>query len=223
ELRLEGFDADRQILERLVSAGAGIRGERLEEFLEAVASDRPTPGGGAVAAALVEMVSNLTAGRSGYEQTWDRMREVATAASRARAEFLALADRDTAAFDRVMGAFGLPKETDEQRAERSRAIREAYREAAEAPLEVARRAVDLMEAAAECVRVGNVNAASDALSAVHELSASVGCAIANVEINLAGMKDEAAAARMRSEIGAIRARAREWSETAELVFATRVG
>ncbi len=229
ELRLEGFDADRQILEHLVSTGEGIRGERLEEFLEAVASDRPTPGGGAVGAvsgaagaALVEMVANLTAGRTGYEEAWDRMREVAAAASRARAEFLALADRDAAAFDRVMAAFKLPKETEEQRAERSREIREAYREAAEAPLEVARRAVHLMEPAAECVRIGNVNAASDALSAVHQLRAAVGCAIANVEINLAGMKDETAAARMRSEIGAIRARAREWSETAELSFATRV-
>ncbi|HZP91232.1 MAG TPA: glutamate formimidoyltransferase [Actinomycetota bacterium] len=230
ELRLEGFDADRQILERLVSAGKGIRGERLEEFLEAVASDRPTPGGGAVAAvsgaagaALVEMVANLTLGRTGHEEVWDRMREVAAAASGARAAFLQLADRDTAAFDRVMAAFKLPKETDDQRAERSLAIREAYREAADVPLEVARRAADLMEAAAECVRIGNVNAASDALSAVHELLAAVGCAIANVEINLPGIKDETRAARMRSEVGAIRARAREWSETAELAFATRVG
>ncbi|MEW6059369.1 MAG: cyclodeaminase/cyclohydrolase family protein, partial [Actinomycetota bacterium] len=232
-LRLEGFDADGQILERLVSAaemaGEGIRAQPVEEFLEALASERPTPGGGAVAAlagafgaALLDMVARLTIDKKGYEDAWDPMREVSARAREAREAFLALADRDVAAFDELMSAFRLPKDIEEQKADRSRAIRAAYLAAAEVPLKVARAAAGLMELALETVEVGNANAASDAASAGQQLFAATKCAIHNVEINVAGLKDAERAEALRAEVQALRAKAEELLEATDRAFAARV-
>ncbi|OFW78105.1 MAG: glutamate formimidoyltransferase, partial [Actinobacteria bacterium RBG_19FT_COMBO_70_19] len=121
-LRLEGFDAEHQILERLVS-GESIRRQEVQAFLDVLASDSPTPGGGAVAglagaagAALIEMVVRLTLGREGYEDVGERMGAVLAEAETARTEFLDLADRDAIAFDGVMAAFKMPKGTDAEKA-----------------------------------------------------------------------------------------------------------
>ena len=129
----------------------GFGSEPLAGFLEALASSASTPGGGSAAAvagaagaALVAMVGRLTDGKQGYEASWERMREIVAAADEARAAFLSLADRDTAAFDAVMDAFRMPKDDDEDRVTRSEAIQRAYVDAAGVPAEVARRAVDLM-------------------------------------------------------------------------------
>jgi len=233
DLRLEGFDADGQILERLVSAAQTgnerIGAQSISEFLEALASERPTPGGGAVAAlagafgaALLDMVALLTIGKKGYESAWDRMREVSVRAGEARGAFLTLADRDVVAFDQLITAFRLPKDTEEQKADRSRAIQAAYLAAAEVPLEVARAAAGLMEFAPETVELGNANAASDAASAGHQLFAASKCAIHNVEINVAGLKDADRAAALRAEIRALRARAEELLEATDRAFAARV-
>src|SRR3990170_4416101 len=148
-LRLEGFDADAQILERLMSATDGIATETIEGFLGTLASDAPTPGGGAVAgAALISMVCNLTIGKQGYEEAEERMRGHLEEAEATRPVFLELADRDAASFDAVMAAFRMPKDEDRQKAERSAAIQRAYEGAARVPLEVARCAAELMLAAA---------------------------------------------------------------------------
>jgi glutamate formiminotransferase/formiminotetrahydrofolate cyclodeaminase len=232
-LRLEGFDADRQILERLVSAAEtgnqGIGAQSIEEFLGALASERPTPGGGAVAAlagafgsALLDMVAHLTIDKKGYESAWNRMREVSARAGEAREAFLALADRDVAAFDGLMAAFKLPKDTEEQKADRSRAIQAAYLGAAEVPFEVARAAAGLMELAPETVELGNANAASDAASAGQQLFAATKCAIHNVEINVAGLKDAERADALRAEILALRARAEELLAATDRAFAAHV-
>ena len=110
----------------------GFGSEPLAGFLEALASSASTPGGGSAAAvagaagaALVAMVGRLTDGKQGYEASWERMREIVAAADEARAAFLSLADRDTAAFDAVMDAFRMPKDDDEDRVTRSEAIQRA--------------------------------------------------------------------------------------------------
>jgi glutamate formiminotransferase/formiminotetrahydrofolate cyclodeaminase len=227
-LRLEGFDADSQILERLVS-DHGVGSQTVRSFLDGLASDSPTPGGGAVAglcgaagAALIAMVCRLTVGKEAYEEADARMRAHLAEADAARSKFLELADRDAAAFDDVMVAFGLPKDDDRQKAERSAAIQRAYEGAARVPLEVARRAVELMRAAAEATELGNVNAASDGLSAAHALHAAAHCAIANVAINAAGLKDEVVAAGLRAEADGLKGRAGELLAAAETSFATRI-
>jgi glutamate formiminotransferase/formiminotetrahydrofolate cyclodeaminase len=227
-LRLEGFDADTQILERLVSGG--IANDTVADFLDKLGSDSPTPGGGAVAglcaaagAALVEMVCLLTIGRDGYEDVEPKMREYLAEASEARGAFLALADRDAAAFDAVMEAFRMPKDDDRRKAERSAAIQRAYEGAARVPLELAQRAVALMHVAKASVEQGNANAASDGLSAALALHAAAHAAIANVAINAAALKDERVASELRAEIEALRGRAEGLASSAQMTFVARVG
>lgn len=234
-LRLEGFDANGQILERLVSAEEvsahvqEVRDQRIVEFLDALASDSATPGGGTVAAlsgatgaALVAMVARLTIDRKGYEDVWDRMREAVPVADGARELFLGLADRDAAAFEEVMVSFKMPKETDDEKTARAVAIQRAYAGAAQVPLEVARATVGLMPLAVEAVERGNSNATSDASSAAQQLFAAAMSAIANVEINLAGMKDAERIAAMRAEVTTLRTKAAELLAVADRTFAARI-
>ncbi|HEX6231484.1 MAG TPA: glutamate formimidoyltransferase [Actinomycetota bacterium] len=228
-LRLEGFDADEQVLERLVNGADGIGGETIGGFLDALASDAPTPGGGAVAglcgaagAGLIAMVCALTIGRQGYEDVEEPMRAHLEEAEAARPAFLELADRDAASFDAVMTAFRMPKDDDRQKAERSAAIQRGYEGAARVPLEVARRAVELMPAALGVTELGNTNAASDGVSAAIALHAAAACALVNVEINAAGLKDERVAAELRTEVASLRERARDLLRRAEDAFAARM-
>lgn len=228
-VRLEGFDAHTQVLERLVN-GEGVGTQTIEAFLERLASDAPTPGGGAVAAlcgaagaALVAMVCRLTIGRMGYEEADADMRKLLEDAEAARRVLLELADRDASAFDEVMVAFRMPKEDDRQRAERGAAIQRAYEGAARVPLDVARRAVALMEGARLSTELGNVNAASDGLSAAHVLHAAAHCALANVAINASGLKDEIVAVELRREADGLGARADGLLSLARAAFASRIG
>jgi len=205
-------------------------GERtVRGFLEVLGSDDPTPGGGAVAgvagatgAALVGMVARLTVGREGYEDVADRMRELAEASDRERDAFLELADRDAHAFDGVMAAFKMPKETDEQKAERSAAIQRGYLDAAAVPLECLRRAVEAMSMTVEVTARGNDRAASDGLSAAASLACAVLCAAANVQINAKALKDEATRSAMLDEVASLRTRADHALKEAQTAFQLRL-
>ena len=148
----------------------------MEGFLEVLGSDAPTPGGGAAGAiagatgaALIAMVGRLTVGKKGFEDLDDRMRALVESADAARTAFLELADRDAHAFDGVMIAFKMPKETDEEKAARSAAIQAGYEQAASVPMEIARAAVDLMELAEDATAMGNPQAASDGVSGAAHL------------------------------------------------------
>jgi formiminotetrahydrofolate cyclodeaminase len=177
---------------------------------------------GAAGAALIEMVCNLTIGKQGYEEVETRMRDILAEATAARAEFLELADRDATAFEQVMAAFKMPKETDAHKAERSQAIQRGYEAAAEVPLACAKRAAGLMELAAEVTANGNANAASDGSSAARCLAAAVWCASYNVEINAAALKDQAKAQALRDEVSALRASAAALLDAADVAFAERI-
>ena len=175
-----------------------IAEQTVEAYLRGLASDDPTPGGGAVAAlsgatgaALISMVCNLTIGKEAYEDAQERMRWMLEEAETARTELLDLADRDATAFDGVMAAFKMPKETDAEKAVRSKAIQAGYESAARVPLEIAKRAAELMELARETTEIGNAQAASDGACAGQALASAVWCATYNVEINAAALKDAA--------------------------------
>lgn len=233
DLRMEGFDASEQILENLVSrleAAEGTIGpKRLDDFLAALASSDPAPGGGSAAAvagaagaALVAMVGRLTAGKKEYESVQARMNEVVRKADEARAEFLRFADRDADAFNQVMAAFRLPKDSDEEKASRSHAIQRATVLAAEVPLEVAGGCVRLMELAVEVVGSGNANAVSDGAAAGHMLFAGTQTALANVAINVGSIRDAKVAGRLRSEADALEARSRALVDAANAEFRRRL-
>jgi methenyltetrahydrofolate cyclohydrolase len=202
----------------------------VEDFLRQLASDAPTPGGGAVAAVagaagagLISMVCNLTIGHKGYEETEERMHAILAEAESARTAFLELADRDATAFDGVMTAFKMPKETDAEKAVRSQAIQQGYEQAAVVPLEIGRKASELMELARETTKVGNANAASDGACAAQALSMAVWSATYNVDINAAALKDQSKATALRDQVSALRESARALLDATSAAFRSRLG
>ena len=158
-------------------------------------------------AAMIAMVGRLTVGKAGFEDVEDRMDGLILAADAAREEFLELADTDAHAFDGVMAAFKMPKETDQEKAARSAAIQAGYAEAAAVPQEVARKAVHLMRLAEDATAMGNAQAASDGLSAAASLYCGALCAIANVEINASAFENESRRVEMLDELAGLKGRA----------------
>lgn len=247
-LRLEGFDPGEQVLERLletVEPGADLIGRgppgstgtgratadrAVAEWLEALASVEPTPGGGsasamagAMAASLLAMVGRLTVDKPEFEAVDARMRALTDEADDARAALLSLADRDAEAFDAVMVALRLPKTSEDEKAARSEALQGAFVGAAEVPLEVVRRATRLVAHAVEAARDGNPNAVSDAAVAGHLARAAVEGAAANVEINLASVRDGDVVERMRTELTGLRTTAADALVVVVASVAERLG
>jgi formiminotetrahydrofolate cyclodeaminase len=168
----------------------------LTEYLAQTASGSPVPGGGssaalnaALAAALIEMVANLTIGRKGFETVDAEMRSVAQHAAALRAKLTADIDRDCNAYSQVLAAFKLPKSTESEKARRSEAVQEAFKEAARVPLEVARDAVALMDLGRTVVARGNPNAASDGAAGVLAARMAALTAAYNIRINLGSIQD----------------------------------
>jgi len=122
-----------------------------------------------------------------------------------------------------MAAFKMPKETDAEKAVRSAAIQAGYGSAATVPLEIAKRAADLMELARETTEIGNAQAASDGACAGQALSSAVWCATYNVEINAAALKDPAKARALRDEVSALRATTAALLDATNATFASRIG
>jgi len=178
--------------------------EPLTRFLDRLASAEPTPGGGsasavagAMAAALLAMVSRLTKTKEGGVS----IDTVAAKMDQNRMTLLDLAAKDAQAFDDVMRAMRLSKETDDQRRERQQTIQRTLIEATAVPLAVAAHARDVLKSAVPVAREGNVNAVSDAGVAALLAHAAVHGAILNVRINLSSIKDhgyvEATEARVK--------------------------
>lgn len=186
----------------------------LEDFLGALASEAPTPGGGTAAAAagamgagLVEMLAGLTLSKEKYASAHDAVRPIARAARAAREELLGLARVDSEAYDGVIVARRLPRQSAEEKAERSRRLAEANRAATEVPMRTARAAARLLAALPELVEKGNPNAASDAGSAALLLEAATEAALLNVGINLSGIDDAELVGRMQRETAVLQTEA----------------
>jgi glutamate formiminotransferase/formiminotetrahydrofolate cyclodeaminase len=184
----------------------------IRQFLSTLASSAPTPGGGtaaaiagAMGAGLTEMVAALTLSREKFAPVHDAMRTIAEAARRAREEFLDLAREDSEAYDAVVAARRLARETEEERQVRARKIESANRMATEIPMRTARAAVRLLAALPELVEKGNPNAISDAGAAALMFSAAAEGALLNVGINLPGISEATFVGDMRREVAAIQA------------------
>ncbi len=184
-----------------------IKNKSLQEFLDELASNAPTPGGGsgaavmgAIGAALISMVCNITIGKKGYEEVEDDMKDVLKQAEVLRDSLTDMIRADVEVFDRLMAAYGLPKETGEEKAARSEEIQASLKEATDVPLNCARacaEAIDLCRAAAE---KGNLNVVSDAGVAVVAADAAMKSAALNVYINVGSIKDKAFAEERSTEL-----------------------
>lgn len=170
--------------------------QKIQEFLDELASDSPAPGGGSVAAlcaamgaALVSMVANLTVGKEKYRENWAEMEQTLARSELLRARFICLMNDDTESFNGFMAAMRMPKDTDEEKAARRAAMENASRAATEVPLATLECCVELAEMANDAMRLGNPNTASDAGSAALLALAAGKAAAYNVRINLPGIKD----------------------------------
>ena len=178
----------------------------VKDFLDKVACSDPVPGGGSIAAlngalasALTTMVARLTVGKKGYEVSEELMQHAQTITLRLLDEFIALIDKDSEAYNEVFACFKLPKATDEVKAARSAAIQEATKKAALIPLEVARKALDMMTIIVAVVHLGNRNAVTDACVAMMSARSAVLGALLNVRINLGSLKDREFVLQLQTE------------------------
>ena len=173
----------------------------LVEFSAAVNSDQPAPGGGSVAAyvsnlgvGLARMMCHLTIGKKKFLELdkglQDDFIKTFNALESGYSRLLEMVDEDTKSFNKVMAAFKLPKETDEEKAVRSAAIQSATLEATKAPLEAAQTACDCLKLTPQLIEHGNANAISDLASGMYLLEAGMNCSILNVKINASGLKDQ---------------------------------
>jgi glutamate formiminotransferase len=184
----------------------------LREFCNETLSDSPAPGGGSVAAlmgalgaSLGGMVANLSAGKRGWDNKLEYFSDWAVRAQKLKDELLLLVDEDTAAFNRVMDAFGLPKESAEEKAARSAAIEEATKRAAEAPLKVMQAASKSYALLAEMAEQGNPASISDVGVGALATQACIEGAALNVRINLGQLKDEQFRSDLREKVRKISA------------------
>jgi len=206
--QLDQFDPQQVLENRLVSADQTMSADYA--FLDDLASDQPTPGGGsaaafsaAEAAALTAMVGRVSQGKKKYESVEAEAKEIVAKSEALREQLTQAIKEDAAAFDHLMSAFKLPKETEEEKAARTLAIHEASIKAAQAPLETARMSLDVLGLADRIAQIGNLNAITDAGTAGALSRAAVSAAGANVRINLTNMQDDPQAARMLNEVDEI--------------------
>ena len=172
--------------------------QTIQEFMDSLAAKTSTPGGGgaaaltgAEAAALISMVVNFTVGRKKYADVEEEMQGYLARSEALRQELLDLIDADAEAFNAVSACYGMPKETEEQKAARTAAMQKALKGAAQVPYQVAERCLAILRMAEPVGAKGNPNVVSDAATAAYLGQAALLSAIANVSINLKYIKDEA--------------------------------
>ncbi|MGA3062544.1 MAG: methenyltetrahydrofolate cyclohydrolase [Methylocystis sp.] len=182
----------------------------IAKFLDELASEQPTPGGGgaaaimgAVGAALVSMVANLTIGKKNYEAFDAELKEARAKAEALRAELTAAINEDVDAFNAVMGAYGLPREGDEQKAARAAAIQVALKQATDAPLRAVKACHEVIKLSAIVAEKGNINVISDAGVAALAANAGLRSAALNVYINAKSIKDREFAEIRLGEVNAL--------------------
>lgn len=174
-----------------------MKNKSINEFAEAVASNSPVPGGGSIAAlcgalsaSLAEMVANLTTGKKKYIEAESEMNEIKNRAMTLRNKLLDDIERDSFAYNKVMEAYKMPKDTDEQRQLRNKKIEESAKIAAEVPLDVAETSFKILPLAEAVVARGNSNAVTDGLVAAMLARTAVLSALLNVRINLDTINDQ---------------------------------
>jgi formiminotetrahydrofolate cyclodeaminase len=199
------------------------------KFLDELASNSPAPGGGSVAAlagslgaALTTMVCHLTVGKKKYLDVEPEMKNIIIKSEELRKTFTSLIDQDTEAFNKVMEAFGLPKESDAQKALRTAAIQAATKEAALIPLRVMNHVVDALALTKVVAEKGNANSISDAgVSALMLHAAAEGAAL-NVQINLSGITDADFVGWQTDEVASLQRTCRMKAEEITQIVRTKI-
>jgi glutamate formiminotransferase / formiminotetrahydrofolate cyclodeaminase len=198
---LAPFNPQEKVIEYIIDSklngGKRLIDMNLRAFAEETSSESPAPGGGSISAyvgalgaSLGAMVANLSSHKRGWDDRWEEFSEWAQKAMYYQEKMLFLVDEDTKAFNKIMEAFGLPKNSDEEKAARSKAIEDASKYAMEIPFRTAELAFESMEVMAKMVEIGNPNSITDAGVGVLCARTAVLGAAMNVRINASGIKDK---------------------------------
>lgn len=184
-----------------------IKDKSIQQFLDQLASKAPTPGGGSVAAllgaqaaALTSMVCNLTIGKPKYQEVEADMQALLSKAGLLRTTLTDMIKADVDVFDQLMAAYGLAKETEQEKTERSQQIQTVLRVATLVPLACAKACAEAIELSQEAADKGNLNVISDAGVAVMSAYAGLKSAALNVYINTSSLKDRAFAEEKLAEL-----------------------
>jgi len=196
---LAPFKPEERIIEYLLKDKADSKLIRMDlaAFADETASESPAPGGGSISAyvgslgiSLATMVANLSSHKKGWDDRWEEFSAWAEKGQKIKNELLRLVDADTAAFNKIMTAFSLPKSTDEEKKLRTDAIQSATKFAIEVPFKVMQLSYDSLEVIKAMAEIGNPNSVSDAgVGALCARSAVMG-AFMNVRINASGYNDK---------------------------------
>ncbi len=229
---LKPFVPEEKVIEYLLDAERA--GKRLVDltckaFAHETASESPAPGGGSISAymgalgaALGTMVANLSAHKAGWDERWKEFSDWADKGQALLSELLHLVDEDTAAFNRIMDVFAMPKSTDEEKAARSQALQAATLYATQVPLRTMKAACGVFDLVQAMAAEGNPNSVSDAgVGALAARSAVLGACL-NVKINAAGLKDRAAADALVAEAEALAVEARRREEEVIAIVESKI-
>jgi methenyltetrahydrofolate cyclohydrolase len=182
------------------------------QFLEDLASSKPAPGGGsaaalcgAIGAALVSMVGNLTTGKKKYAGVEDQIQEILREADALRLRFIDLVGDDIRVYTAVSAAFKMPRDTEELAAARDAAIQEALKAAVEPPMGIVKACAETLKLCMPVAQIGNINAISDAGVAALAAEAGMRSGAMNVLINLGAITDEKFVASERAKLTALTA------------------
>jgi formiminotetrahydrofolate cyclodeaminase len=169
------------------------------------------------------MVANLTIGKKNYEAVWQDLEAVNAKAVALRAELIRAIDEDVVAFNAVMGAYGLPRATDDEKAKRAAAIQAALKDATIAPLRAVKACFEVIRLSAAAAEKGNLNVISDAGVAVLSANAGLRSAALNVFINAKAIKDRDFAEKQIAEVNALLAQAAATTEAVYQTVRTKIG
>ena len=189
----------------------GLTNLSVKDYVQRVADGSPTPGGGSVCAlaggmgaALCLMVAHLTLGREKYRTVWAQMEELGRSAGDVLSRALELAERDAEAYDGVLSAFQLAKESEAEKNARRTSIEAAVKQAALVPLETLRTMSKLTHLVEEAIEKGNPNCLCDAAVAVQLIRTAAMGAAYNVRVNLSSIADEDFTSRTQSEMTSLK-------------------
>ncbi len=191
------FKKDEKIIEYMIEEKGSLASMKIYKFLDELASSSPAPGGGSVAAlsggigaALSSMVCNLTLGKEKYSNVEEEIKSVLKECEKIRKKLTELIDEDTKAFNDVIKAFKMPKETDAEKKKRTKFIQEGYKKAADIPLKTAFECYKIFDIAKIVAEKGNINSVTDAAVSAIMARSGVNSAVLNVKINLGSIKDK---------------------------------
>ncbi len=198
-----------------------VFGWTLGDFIDKAASKSPTPGGGnvssvvgALGAAMVSMVANLTLGKKGYEDYQDKVNEILPKLEGIIKRFKDLTLKDMEVFQEVVKAWKMPKETEDEKKKRELAMEEATKKATMVPMEICRACIEALEIAKDLASYGNKGAISDVGVGAYLLLGALKGAMFSVDINLKSLKDESFKKSIEEERAKLLGKAQELTEFA---------